>query len=215
VSAIALLVIAKEPIAGRAKTRLCPPCTPEQASALAGAALRDTLDTVARTPAARRVLVFEGDAAGWVPDGFECIAQRGGGLAERLAAAFEDVGRPALLVGMDTPQLTPELLRDGLDALARSEVDAVLGPATDGGYWSIGLSDPARAAQVFSGIPMSAATTCALQRQRLLALGLRIHEQAPLTDVDTFADARAVAAASPATLFARTLAAVPPIGLAA
>ena len=72
---------------------------------------------VARTPATRRVLVFDGDGERWLPPGFELIPQRGDGLAERLAAAFEDVGEPALLVGMDTPQLTPELLRRGDRAL--------------------------------------------------------------------------------------------------
>ncbi len=149
---IALLVIAKAPLPGAAKTRLCPPCTPEQAAALAQAALLDTLEVVARTPAARRVLVFDGGGAQdfegvgerWRPPGFELIAQRGDGLAERLAAAFEDVGQPALLVGMDTPQLTEELLLDGIAALARPEVGAVLGPALDGGYWSVGLKRPDR-----------------------------------------------------------------------
>jgi glycosyltransferase A (GT-A) superfamily protein (DUF2064 family) len=106
---VALLVIAKEPIAGRAKTRLTPPCTAEQAAALAAAALHDTLKTVARTPAARRVLVFEGDPTRWLPRSFEHIPQSGDGLAERLVNAFEDVAQPALLVGMDTPQLTPAL----------------------------------------------------------------------------------------------------------
>jgi uncharacterized protein len=203
---IALLVIAKEPIAGHAKTRMCPPCTPEQAARLAAAALGDTLRTVARTPAARRVLVFEGDARRWTPSGFEHVAQRGAGLAERLASAFIDVGAPALLVGMDTPQLTPGLLLDGLAALTRPDVDAVLGPATDGGYWSIGLADPTLAERVFAGIPMSEPATCAVQRERLRMLGLRIHEQPPLTDIDTFADAQTVAALAPGTAFARVLA---------
>ena len=62
-------MIAKEPLPGRAKTRLTPPCTPAEAAALARAALLDTLDVVARTPAARRVLVFDGDARDWRRDG--------------------------------------------------------------------------------------------------------------------------------------------------
>ncbi len=212
---VALLVIAKEPIAGRAKTRMCPPCTPEQAARLAAAALGDTLRTVARTPAARRVLVFEGEARRWTPSGFEHVAQHGDGLAERLASAFLDVGAPALLVGMDTPQLTPALLLDGLAALTRPDVDAVLGPATDGGYWSVGLKDPADARRVFGGIPMSEPTTCAVQRERLRTLGLRVHEQPPLTDIDTFEDARAVAELAPWTQFARVLASERPALVAA
>jgi hypothetical protein len=196
----ALLVIAKEPLPGRAKTRLCPPCTPEQGARLARAALLDTLEVVARTPARRRVLVFDGDGERWRPPGFELIAQRGERLAERLAAAFEDCGGPALLVGMDTPQLTRSLLLDGLDALARPEIDAVLGPACDGGYWSIGLKRARR--EVFAGIEMSRIDTCAAQRARIAALGLALHRQPSLRDVDTIADAYAVARMAPRSRFA-------------
>jgi rSAM/selenodomain-associated transferase 1 len=203
-SGIALLVIAKEPIAGRVKTRLCPPCTHQQAAALAAAALLDTLKVVARTPAARRVLVFDGDPGRWRPRGFELIAQRGSGLGERLAAAFEDVDGPALLVGMDTPQLSTELLLEGLAALTRPDVDAVLGPALDGGYWSIGLKDTERRG-VFEGVPMSEAGTCVAQQEQLASLGLAVYEQRTLRDIDTFEDAQAVAAEAPTTRFATTL----------
>lgn len=200
------MVIAKEPLPGRVKTRLCPPFAPEQAAALAASALRDTLQVVARTAAQRRVLVFDGDGSRWCPVGFELVAQRGDGLADRLASAFEDVGGPALLVGMDTPQLTSQLLSDGLRALADPAVDAVLGPALDGGYWSIGLTVPARA--VFAGVPMSRHDTCAAQRRRIAQLGLRLHDQPGLRDVDTIADARAVARQAPGSRFAATLAAL-------
>jgi hypothetical protein len=208
VDSVALLVIAKEPLPGRAKTRLTPPCTPAQAAQLAEAALRDTLDAVERTPAARKVLIFEGDPARWRRHGLEIIAQRGNGLAERLAAAFEDVNEPALLVGMDTPQLTPELLQDGIDALREPLIDAVLGPSLDGGYWSIGLTAPRRS--VFAGVPMSSHSTCIRQRTRLHQLGLRVHEQPLLRDVDTIEDARAVASEHPGSRFAHTLAAIRP-----
>jgi rSAM/selenodomain-associated transferase 1 len=199
----ALLVIAKAPLPGRAKTRLCPPCSSEQAAGLAEAALLDTLDIVARTPASRRVLVFEGDPGRWRPPGFDVIAQRGGGLEERLAAAFEDVGQPALLVGMDTPQLTERLLLDGIEAL-ESGADAVLGPALDGGYWSVGLERARR--EVFDKIPMSVATTLGEQRARIRSLGLRLHEQSALRDVDTMEDARVVARQAPGSRFAAAVA---------
>jgi glycosyltransferase A (GT-A) superfamily protein (DUF2064 family) len=148
--------------------------------------------------------VFEGNPDRWRPPGFELFIQRGTGLAERLAAAFEDVDGPALLIGMDTPQLTPELLADGLRALTDPDTDAVLGPALDGGYWSIGLKRPSRA--VFDDVPMSEATTCAAQRARIRQLGMRLHEQPPLRDVDTFDDALTVARQAPASRFAATLA---------
>jgi uncharacterized protein len=150
------------------------------------------------------VLVLDGSPRRWRRPGLEVIPQRGVGLGERLAAAFEDVAEPALLVGMDTPQLTPKLLSDGLEALSRPGVDAVLGPALDGGYWSVGVKGSAR--DPFAGVPMSTRTTLARQRSRLLRLGMTIHEQPTLRDVDTIVDARAVARDAPGTRFASTLA---------
>jgi rSAM/selenodomain-associated transferase 1 len=199
-----LLVIAKDPQAGRSKTRLCPPCTPQQAATLAAAALSDTLDVVLQTPARRRVLVLDGAPDRWRRPGLEIIIQRGRDLAERLSNAFADVAEPALLVGMDTPQLRPALLRDGLDALHR--YDAVLGSAPDGGYWSVGLRrwHP----HAFRGVPMSTPETAAHQRRRFAELGLRVHEQPPLRDVDTIIDAHAVAAETPASRFATALAGI-------
>jgi len=208
VSRAALLVIAKAPVPGRVKTRLSPPCTPEQAAGLAAAALEDTLAAVAAAGGdRRRVLVLDGPAAalpgGGPPSGFEVIPQRGDGLAERLAAAFADAGGPALLVGMDTPQLTPGLLDAGLAALEGEGAQAVLGAAGDGGYWTIGLrvADP----RVFEGVPMSVETTGTAQRDRLAALGLGVAELPPLLDVDTIEDARAVAELAPHTRFATAL----------
>jgi rSAM/selenodomain-associated transferase 1 len=206
VTGIALMVIAKEPLPGRAKTRLSPPCTHEEAAALAEAALLDTLEAVAGTPAHRRVLVFDGDPGRFARGGFEVIPQRGAGLGERLAAAFEDVAEPALLVGMDTPQLSSELLLDGMRTLARPGVDAVLGRAHDGGYWSIGLDEPRAGA--FDGVPMSSPVTWQKQRARLRALGLRVHDSSPLRDVDTIEDAQAVAGLLPGSRFARAVGAL-------
>ena len=113
-SATTLLVIAKQPVPGRVKTRLVPPCTHEQAAALAEAALADTLHTVLMAPARRRVLVLEGEPGPWLPAGFDVVPQCGGPLDERLAGAFAAVRGPALLIGMDTPQVTPGLLDRGL-----------------------------------------------------------------------------------------------------
>jgi glycosyltransferase A (GT-A) superfamily protein (DUF2064 family) len=104
---------------------------------------------------------------------------------------------------MDTPQLTPGLLQHAAAALASDNVDAVLGPALDGGYWTIGLKRPDT--EVFSGIPMSDADTCRAQCGRLDELGLRWRKLMPLNDVDTFADARLVARIDPGTRFAATL----------
>jgi uncharacterized protein len=202
-----LVVIAKQPVPGRVKTRLTPPCTPAQATRLARAALLDTLAAGGRAAGAgRRVLALDGEPDGWLPAGWDVVAQRGDGLAERLAHAFADVGGPAFLVGMDTPQVTPGQLDAGLAALAR--FDAVFGAATDGGYWAIGLREPDPA--VFAHVPMSREHTGAVQRGRLDRLGLRTADLPELLDVDDIADARAVARQAPFGRFAAELAAIEP-----
>jgi rSAM/selenodomain-associated transferase 1 len=203
----ALVVIAKQPVPGRVKTRLTPPCTPAQATRLARAALLDTLAAGGRAAGAgRRVLALDGEPDGWLPAGWDVVAQRGDGLAERLAHAFADVGGPAFLVGMDTPQVTPGQFDAGLAALAR--FDAVFGAATDGGYWAIGLREPDPA--VFARVPMSREHTGAAQRARLDRLGLRTADLPELLDVDDIADARAVARQAPFGRFAAELAAIEP-----
>jgi uncharacterized protein len=196
-----LAVIAKAPAPGVSKTRLSPPLTLEHAAALAEASLVDTLSAVLAAPAVRRVLVLAGRAGPWLPDGIEVVPQRGDGLAERLANAFSDLGGPTLIVGMDTPQLDPALLERGLSLL--DERAAVLGPASDGGYWAIGLGHPERRALL--GVPMSSSRTFAAQRRRLQALGLELAELCELRDVDVYGDALEVAEAAPATRFARVL----------
>lgn len=202
--ATALIVIAKAPFPGRSKTRLCPPCTPQQAAHLAEAALSDTLSAVAAVPGERRrLLVLEGSPGDRVPEGFEVHAQRSGGLDDRLAGAFAAAGAPAFLVGMDTPQLEPRHVEHGIAELERPGVDAVLGRAPDGGYWAIGLRRPDE--RVFQGLPMSTADTGAAQRRRLDDLGLGVAELEALRDVDTIADAYAVAAERPSSRFARAL----------
>jgi uncharacterized protein len=193
--ATTLLVIAKQPVPGRVKTRLVPPCTHEQAAALAEAALADTLRTVLMAPAARRVLVLDGEPGPWLPPGFDIVPQCGGPLDQRLAAAFAAVRGPALLIGMDTPQVTPEML-----AVDWRAADAVFGPAADGGFWALGLREPDPA--LLRGVPMSTSATGAIQRARLVAAGLRVAELPQLRDVDTAVDALAVAREAPQTLFA-------------
>jgi uncharacterized protein len=194
-SGTTLLVIAKQPLPGRVKTRLVPPCTPEQAAALAQATLTDTLHTVLAAPARRRILVLDGKPGPWLPPGFDIVPQCGGPLDERLASAFAAAGGPALLVGMDTPQLTPDLLTVDWRA-----ADAWFGPAADGGFWGIGLRVPDPA--LLRGIPMSTAGTGAAQRARLLAAGLCVAELPQLRDVDTADDALAVARQAPGSRFA-------------
>ena len=127
------------------------------------------------------------------------VTQRGDGLDERLAAAFEDLGGPTVIIGMDTPQVTPDLLTEVLSRLCEPGVDAVLGPANDGGYWVIGLRAPDPRALL--GVPMSVVHTHLAQRTRLDQLGLVTATVAELTDLDTYDEAVAVAAVATGARF--------------
>ncbi len=144
-----VVVIAKEPVPGRVKTRLTPPFTPEEAAALAEAALVDTLTAVADTNVACRVLALDGTPGPWLPPGFDVIGQRGAGLDERIAWALADahvtLPLPVVLIGMDTPQVTPALLAAAAEPLVSNSADATFGLAEDGGFWLLGLRrvDPA------------------------------------------------------------------------
>lgn len=200
---VTIAVLAKEPVAGRSKTRLSPPFTLEEAAALADAMLQDVLHAVADTPDVRRVVVLDGAPGDLIPPGFELLAQRGTGHAERIANAFEDLGGPALLIGMDTPQVSANVLRDAIDRLNAPGTQAVLGPAADGGWWAAGFREPVGGA--FEGVPMSMPDTVIHQRKRFAALGLRWTELPELVDVDDAASAAEVARQIPDSRFARLL----------
>ena len=86
-SGMTIVVLAKRPRPGFVKTRLVPPLTHADAAAVAAAALADTLDAVATTPAQRRVLAFDGDPSGWQRPGWTVVPQPAGGLDRRIAAA--------------------------------------------------------------------------------------------------------------------------------
>ena len=200
-----VLVIAKEPRPGLVKTRLQSRFSPNQAARLAAACLADTLDTLVAAEVDRRVVALEGRAGDWLPAGIEVVAQSEGGLARRLTAAFGRVFETAapsttpgevLLIGMDTPQVSMELLTQDWDG-----ADAALGLSEDGGFWAIGFKRDCPGA--FTGIPMSTDGTGAAQLARLHSLGLRVHLLPVLRDVDTPADALAVAQLAPHSRFAR------------
>ena len=205
-----LVVIAKECLPGRVKTRLHPPLSLEQAAELAAASLDDTLAALAALPATRRILAFDGVIAPPAAAGYEILPQVEGTLDLRLAAVFDACEGPTVLVGMDTPQLTSALLAPVFDAWT-GDVDAWLGFANDGGFWALALKDPIGdlvRGDLIRGVPMSRSDTGALQLKRLTDAGLRVSLLPTLTDVDTIADAHQVAAIRPAGAFALALAAM-------
>ncbi len=194
-------MLAKEPRPGHSKTRLTPPLSPAEAAEVAEAALRTTLAAARACSAQRLVLALDGAVGEWLGEGFEVIPQRGAGQAERLGAAFADVPGPAVLIGMDSPQVSPELIDLAFARLRRPPLDAVLGPAADGGWWAIGMRRPDP--RVFHGVGMSSDDTGERQLARLGELGFRTSLLPELRDVDTYDDALAVAEMIPETPFGR------------
>jgi glycosyltransferase A (GT-A) superfamily protein (DUF2064 family) len=183
--------MAKSPRPGHVKTRLCPPCSLSQAAAIAAAALADTLDAVRACGARRRIIALDGPAGDWLPGDFDVIPQQGHTFGERLQTAWSAAGGPGIQIGMDTPQVTPQLIDDALVRLLKPEVDAVLGLALDGGWWAIGFRRVPRDA--FRGVPMSTTGTGVAQLQRLRSLGLRVAMLPTLRDLDTIDDAASLA----------------------
>jgi hypothetical protein len=198
-----LLVLAKEPVPGRVKTRLCPPCSPAEAAAVAEAALADTLAAAVATGADRVLLALAGRPGPWCPPGVRIVDQGEGDLPARLTHAWKHTAGPAVQVGMDTPQVMAGDLDAALTALADGQDDALLGPADDGGWWAIGLRR--RLPRAFVGVPTSRADTGARQAARLAALGLRVGALPRRRDVDTWNDALVVAAEAPGGRFARVV----------
>ena len=147
----ALAVMAKAPRPGKVKTRLCPPLTPEQASALNICFLRDTAENIhqvteAGNSAGLVVYTPVGDEAafdGILPIGFQLLGQRGNGFGERLLHACEDLfacGFSAVcLIDSDSPTMPHDALLQAVARLRRPGDRLVLGGSDDGGYYLIGV----------------------------------------------------------------------------
>jgi uncharacterized protein len=208
---VTVLVVAKAPEPGRAKTRLAATVGDRVAADIAAAALLDTLDAVAAAPVAARVVAFTGDldAAARAAEirrrleSFTVIPQRGDDFADRLANAHADSadGYPVLQIGMDTPQVTAELLTDCARRLL--EAPAVLGLAHDGGWWVLGVGEPTMA-ECLRTVPMSQPDTGELTLKALRDNGIDVTRVQRLADIDVVGDVAAVRqACGPASRFAR------------
>lgn len=179
---------------------MCPPLTFEQAAEIAAAALADTLDVVARLTG-RKVIALDGEPCDWFPDCFDIVDQGQGTLNDRLGHVFAGLAGPAVVVAMDTPQLTGAAIERAHAVLDHHEV--VLGPTDDGGYWLVGAGR--HHSQLFANVTMSTANTLAEQLQQTERLGLRTALVDALRDVDTFDDCLAVAELVPHRRFGRVV----------
>lgn len=194
-----VLVVAKAPVPGLAKTRLAATLGDVAAADIAAAAILDTLDAVAETPVARRVVAFTGELADACRSDeiavrlgdFDVVPQRGDDFADRLANAHADAAGvgPVLQIGMDTPQVDARLLGRCAERLVHGP--ALLGPAVDGGWWVLGVHAAADA-DVLRGVPMSQSDTGELTLKALRGSGIDVELVDTLADVDTIDDVPAV-----------------------
>jgi rSAM/selenodomain-associated transferase 1 len=201
---VTLVVIAKAPVAGQAKTRLAAAVGDQAAADIAAATLLDTLDAVDATPVQARVVALTGDleqASGRRQirsrlQDLHVIEQRGDDFSARLANAIVDAAttagpRPVLLIASDTPQVTVSLLTECAQALL--ETDVVFGLAHDGGWWVLGVTDPAMA-DCLNAIPTSRSDTGPATLEALRDRGFAVKLVAELSDVDTVGDVEIVRA---------------------
>lgn len=145
---------------------------------LADASPRDTLSAVLAAPVARRVLALGEARADWLPAGFDLMGQRGGDHGERMAAALADAyamaALPMLLIRADALHATPDMIEDAARSLCSGEADAAFGPASDGGFWLLGLRRPDRSLVIGVPSPGEDAGVGRLLLDRLASAGLRV-----------------------------------------
>ncbi|MFC7962368.1 TIGR04282 family arsenosugar biosynthesis glycosyltransferase [Rhodococcoides kroppenstedtii] len=211
-----LLVIAKAPVPGFAKTRLMASMTAVDAASVAAAALLDTLAAARQAPFDRKVVAMTGDLDDAVRSrdireslaDFRIVDQRGDDFADRLIHAHVDAAGsgPVVQIGMDTPQVQSAMLAGVGKALAPSS--AILGRAEDGGWWVLGLHDASRA-RALRAVRMSTDRTGDDTEDALQRAGLVVGDAPTLRDADELDDLAPIARlCRPDSEFARSVAAL-------
>jgi len=191
----ALIVFAKRPAPGRVKTRLTPPLSPEDAAELYRRMLLDLLAKAGQMADVHRLVFYEQGAgaseffADTVGKG-ESYPQEGEGLGERLTAAFDrafGLGYgAAAVIGTDSPHLPVAFMARAFELLDDLRVDAVFGPAEDGGYYLLAMKRLHR--ELFEGIAWSTPEVLKESLARAAAAGITTALLPLWHDVDTAAD---------------------------
>ena len=188
----ALIIFALAPRPGTVKKRLTPTFTPDEAREIHLALLGDVMERSARALAgsAALILAWSEPAGGEpaivdLPAGFRIETQSGSDLGERMALSIQSAirsgHRRVAILGSDTPTLPADHLTGAFDALRKAEV--VVGPATDGGYYLIGMSK--LHLELFRGVPWGTPDVMNVTRKRLKKSGISVVELGVWHDVDT------------------------------
>lgn len=187
-----LLIFAKKPVPGQVKTRLARTMGNERATDIYRFLLEKTRQVALDTPMDRRWLFYADGVPdeddGWPTDLFEKYAQCPGDLGERMADAFQRAfaagGKHVIIIGSDCPELTAEILNEAFDTL--DTCDAIIGPASDGGYYMLGMSR--FIPELFQGITWSTPAVLDQTFEVFDRLRLDYGIFPTLSDIDTEAD---------------------------
>ena len=212
---VALAVMAKVPLTGQVKTRLCPPLAPAEAASLARCFLLDRLDQLGEVSDGDALVAFapkerDAEMRDLVPAGIRLIPQEGADLGARLdrllTGLLAEGYAGAIAVDADSPTLPTAYLRRACAVLRDAAVDGVVGPCEDGGYYLIGLRVSAPA--LFRNMPWSTAMVTDETLTRARRLGMRLALLPSWFDVDREEDLARLRAPAPPEAFraARTLA---------
>jgi len=193
----ALAIMAKAPLPGTVKTRLVPPLTAEQAAELYRSLLLDQFEHLRQISGAERYVFYvPADAEMILRDlggaDYTYLTQNGDDLGARMEQVFADLWRLGhrniVLIGSDLPALPLQILNDAFTRLSHEETQVVLGPSEDGGYYLIGMNQPAP--EIFDNMTWSHGQVLAETTARLSSLGLPFGLLASWFDVDTIDDLR-------------------------
>ena len=187
-----VVIMAKAPVPNEVKTRLIPPLEPEAASLLYHSFLLDKIEQVKSIEANRFVAYAPPTSESFfrsiMPPGFSLISQVGEDLGERLANVskilFELGAEKVVMLDSDTPNLPTDRIHEALSRL--DEVDVVLGPCEDGGYYLIGMRS--WVPELFHGIPWSTSEVADMTIKKAQSLDLSVSLLDRWYDVDTLID---------------------------
>ncbi|MBU0768469.1 MAG: TIGR04282 family arsenosugar biosynthesis glycosyltransferase, partial [Proteobacteria bacterium] len=190
-----LVIVAKEPVPGKVKTRLFPKFSPAVSADLYRCFLHDRIQEVSTLNEVDRAIAYTPEDAGetfttLALDGFELFAQKGKHLGERLNNIFLEKlsqGYKAVsIVDSDSPDLPKSLIKESFELLLSKRADIVFGPCYDGGYYLVGMRKPHP--ELFRNIPWSTANVLSVTLEKARKMGLNVKLLSTWNDLDTFED---------------------------
>jgi len=191
----ALIIFAKQPVAGKVKTRLVPALSAVDAAGLYSCMLRDTLIKVASLQDVDRILfvVDEPGSGAFFHESFpgiQIFPQTGNNLGEKMAAAFAAVFslgyQAAAIIGTDSPDLPLTFIEEAYRMLQEHQAEAVFGPSEDGGYYLLAMGQLHN--NLFAGIHWSTGRVLQQSLENAEKTGLRVAQLPVWYDVDTIED---------------------------